>query len=91
MNEYQVKDLLLEKGVKPNHSGFEYLASAVVKYEPKKAICKELYVEVAKEYGTTPTRVERAIRHAIDIADGLTGTNSEVIAGLNYQIKRKEA
>ena len=32
------------------------------------AVTKVLYPEVAKKFGTTPSRVERAIRHAIEVA-----------------------
>ncbi|MBR2484270.1 MAG: sporulation initiation factor Spo0A C-terminal domain-containing protein, partial [Oscillospiraceae bacterium] len=32
------------------------------------AVTKVLYPEVAKHFGTTPSRVERAIRHAIEVA-----------------------
>ena len=34
------------------------------------AITKVLYPQVAKAFGTTPSRVERAIRHAIEVAWG---------------------
>ena len=53
-------------------------------------ITKQLYPEIAKRYKTTPSRVERAIRHAIEVAWGrgeintvesIFGyTNSEFIA-----------
>ena len=32
------------------------------------AVTKELYPGIAKKYNTTPSRVERAIRHAIEVA-----------------------
>ena len=32
------------------------------------AVTKELYPSIAKKYNTTPSRVERAIRHAIEVA-----------------------
>jgi two-component system response regulator (stage 0 sporulation protein A) len=32
------------------------------------AVTKVLYPEVARKFGTTPSRVERAIRHAIEVA-----------------------
>ena len=34
------------------------------------AVTKELYPSIAKKYNTTPSRVERAIRHAIEVAWG---------------------
>ena len=33
-------------------------------------ITKQLYPDIAEKYGTTPSRVERAIRHAIEVAWG---------------------
>ena len=36
--------------------------------QARNAITKVLYPEVAKNFGTTPSRVERAIRHAIEVA-----------------------
>ena len=38
-------------------------------------ITKQLYPEIAYKYGTTPSRVERAIRHAIEVAWGRGNQN----------------
>ena len=41
---------------------------AVNDIEIMNAVTKQLYPSVAKKHGTTPSRVERAIRHAIEVA-----------------------
>lgn len=40
------------------------------------SITKQLYPSIAKEYGTTSSRVERAIRHAIEVAWGRGKTDT---------------
>lgn len=66
-----VQEELLHIGIPMNILGFRYLATAVtmVAKNPAKAdaMTKELYPEVASAYGTTSSRVERAMRHAIEI------------------------
>lgn len=62
---------LLKKTGVPNHiKGYEYLGEAielVVKDRDQiHLITKSLYPSIAKKFKTTPTRVERAIRHAIE-------------------------
>ena len=52
--------------------GYQYLREAIViavnDMDVINAITKVLYPQVAKTFGTTPSRVERAIRHAIEVA-----------------------
>lgn len=67
----RIEDKLLALGIKPNVRGFRYLAQAVEIWVERGgciAITKELYPEVADRHGTTGSRVERAIRHAIEVA-----------------------
>ena len=60
---------LLKLGVPPHLKGYSYIVYALelVLIDPNllQHITKGLYIDVAKKYGTTPSRVERAIRHAI--------------------------
>jgi two-component system response regulator (stage 0 sporulation protein A) len=50
-------------------SGFvAVLSTPLVGCKPANAITKVLYPQVAKAFQTTPSRVERAIRHAIEVA-----------------------
>lgn len=64
--------LLLKCGVPQHIKGYQYLGTAIeaVIEDAKRidAVTKLLYPLVAKAHDTTPTRVERAIRHAIEVA-----------------------
>ena len=66
--------VLLKLGVPPHLKGYAYIVYALelVLIDPNllQHITKGLYIDVAKKYGTTPSRVERAIRHAIEVAWG---------------------
>ena len=59
-------------GVPAHIKGYQYLRTAIrmAVREPSLigAITKQLYPMIAKEYATSPSRVERAIRHAIEVA-----------------------
>lgn len=61
---------LMHIGVAPHLKGFRLLARATEIYQddPYMLITKELYPRLAEEFGTTASRVERAIRHEIDHA-----------------------
>lgn len=63
---------LRELGVPQNIKGYKYLRYALVAVAQDdslvEAITKALYPSVAKQFDTTPSRVERAIRHAIEVA-----------------------
>jgi len=67
-----VTSILQKMGMPSNIKGFRYLRDAIimVHYRPEylSAVTKELYPEIAKKYSTTSSRVERAIRHAIQVA-----------------------
>ena len=62
-----IKEFLIETGNFPNLNGFDMLVRAVeiVKKKGKIKVSKELYPMLAKEFNTTATRVERAIRHIV--------------------------
>ena len=70
--EGMVTDLIHEIGVPAHIKGYQYLREAIIltinDMEMINAVTKVLYPEVAKKFGTTPSRVERAIRHAIEVA-----------------------
>lgn len=67
-----VTSVLLEIGVPAHIRGYRYLREAILialsDREAINAVTKVLYPDVAKRYSTTPSRVERAIRHAIETA-----------------------
>lgn len=70
--EAEIRRMLLELGVPDHIKGHRYLIHALrrVVREPEltDAITKGLYPTVAKAFDTTASRVERAIRHAIETA-----------------------
>lgn len=70
--EIKVKDILHRLGIPAHIIGYPYLTDAIVLAVRDKnnlnKITHVLYPEVANKYGTTPSRVERAIRHAIETA-----------------------
>ena len=68
----QLHKLLLAIGVPPNIYGYSYIIRSIELIisnpEYMHYITKGLYIDVAKEFHATPSRVERAIRHAINTA-----------------------
>ena len=68
----KVSDFLRNVGIPAHIKGYRYVRHAIIlaynNHEYVEAITKMLYPEVAKEFGTTDSRVERAIRHAIEVA-----------------------
>lgn len=64
-----ISQLLKNLGIPANLKGYQYLLLAIVTYKqkPNISLSKKLYPQIAQEYNTTPSRVERAIRHAIEI------------------------
>ncbi len=68
----QVERRLLELGIPPHIKGFSYIREAVKMLMDSEekifGITKVLYPDIARLYGTTSTRVERAIRHAIELS-----------------------
>ena len=72
--EALVTNVIHEVGVPAHIKGYQYLREAIImvvnNIEVINQITKQLYPDIAKKYGTTPSRVERAIRHAIEVAWG---------------------
>ena len=70
--ESVVTDIIHEIGVPAHIKGYQYLREAIIltirDMDAINAVTKVLYPEVARKFGTTPSRVERAIRHAIEVA-----------------------
>ena len=68
----QVTAIIHEIGVPAHIKGYQYLREAIIiavnDMEVINAVTKVLYPAVAKRFATTPSRVERAIRHAIEVA-----------------------
>ena len=70
--ETMVTNIIHEIGVPAHIKGYQYLREAIMiaveDMDVINAITKVLYPQVAKTFSTTPSRVERAIRHAIEVA-----------------------
>lgn len=70
--EAVVTDIIHEIGVPAHIKGYQYLREAIIltinDMDMINAVTKVLYPTVARKFDTTPSRVERAIRHAIEVA-----------------------
>ncbi len=70
--EALVTNVIHEIGVPAHIKGYQYVRYAIIlavqDMNVINSITKELYPMVAEQFGTTPSRVERAIRHAIEVA-----------------------
>ncbi len=70
--EKDVTEMIHEIGVPAHIKGYQYLREAIMMsvkdIELLNSITKILYPSIAKRFQTTPSRVERAIRHAIEVA-----------------------
>lgn len=70
--EAKVTGILHEIGVPAHIRGYHYMREAIIMavedIDVLNYITKELYPTIAKKCNTTPSRVERAIRHAIEVA-----------------------
>ena len=70
--EKEVTNVIHEIGIPAHIKGYQYLRDAIIMaindMDILNSITKQLYPNIAKKYNTTPSRVERAIRHAIEVA-----------------------
>lgn len=70
--ENEITEILHEVGIPAHIKGYMYLRSAIIttyyNIDILGQVTKVLYPEIARSYNTTSSRVERAIRHAIEVA-----------------------
>ena len=70
--ETQITKMIHQIGVPAHIKGYQYLRSAIMLVIQDtniiNSVTKELYPSIGKLFQTTPSRVERAIRHAIEVA-----------------------
>lgn len=106
MNRAKIEDVLLAMGVPAGIKGFNYIADAVEIFDERGtniSITKELHPAIAKKNSATPSRVERAIRHAFEVVrrkgnieavNKYIGTvncnNSSSLKQLHMMLKREE-
>ena len=72
VNEKDITQLLKRMGIPAHIGGYSYLRTGVMMTledpELRGAITKALYPKIAKKYNVTASKVERAIRHAIEVS-----------------------
>ena len=70
--EEKISEIFMAIGIPPHIKGYGYLREAIKMTVDKpyliNSVTKQLYPSVAKKYETTSSKVERAIRHAIEVA-----------------------
>lgn len=70
--DIEVTNVIHQMGIPAHIKGYQYLRDAIIMVmydlDLLGAITKELYPSIAEKYETTPSRVERSIRHAIELA-----------------------
>ena len=87
--EALVTNVIHEVGVPAHIKGYQYLREAIIMVvndiDVINQITKSLYPKIAEKFTTTPSRVERAIRHAIEVAWG-RGQQEVVVNIFGYTI-----
>jgi two-component system response regulator (stage 0 sporulation protein A) len=82
--DVEVTNMIHEIGIPAHIKGYLYLREAILmvinRVDLLSGVTKELYPAIASKYKTTPSRVERAIRHAIEVA--WSRGNVDVINGI---------
>ncbi len=70
--EEKISEIFISIGIPPHIKGYAYLREGIRLTVEKpyviNSVTKELYPSIAKKFGTTASKVERAIRHAIEVA-----------------------
>ena len=70
----RISELVKRIGIPAHLKGYGYTIEAVIEFvknpNPNLSMTKSLYPKIAKKYGTTPSRVERGIRHGVEVALG---------------------
>ncbi len=70
--EEKISEIFMSIGIPPHIKGYGYLREGIKMTIDRpyiiNSVTKELYPSIAKKFGTSPSKVERAIRHAIEVA-----------------------
>lgn len=92
--DVSITNIIHEIGVPAHIKGYMYLREAIImvynEVEILGSITKALYPRIAEKYNTTPSRVERAIRHAIEVAWS-RGNVESIKAMFGYTINTAKA
>lgn len=89
----ETTNMIHRLGVPANILGYQFLRDAVVMvfedFSLLKSVTTKLYPELAQKYNTTPAKVERAIRHAIETSWENESTESiDTIIGCPSRIRK---
>lgn len=91
--ELSVTKTIHSVGVPANIKGYQYLRDAIIMSikdtELINAVTKQLYPKVADRHNTSPSRVERAIRHAIEVAC-IRGNEEELYKLFGYTVSNNK-
>ena len=91
--EISVTKTIHSVGVPANIKGYQYLRDAIIMSikdtELINAVTKQLYPKVATRHNTSPSRVERAIRHAIEVAC-IRGNEEELYSLFGYTVSNNK-
>lgn len=68
IDEQKLEEVMLELGHTDNIKGTGYIRIGAALYAPEMRMTKELYPAIAKATNSTPSRVERCMRHSIERA-----------------------
>ncbi len=70
--EEKISEIFMSIGIPPHIKGYGYLREGIKMTIEKpyiiNSVTKELYPSIARKFSTSPSKVERAIRHAIEVA-----------------------
>lgn len=78
--EKKIEDALIAMGIPAGISGFDFIKEAVLilDRDGMKVKWTGVYAEIGNKYGKTPSQVERAIRHAFEVARSVRGDYDSV-------------
>lgn len=78
--ERKIEDALIAMGIPVSISGFDFIKEAVLilDRDGMKVKCTGVYAEIGNKYGKSPSQVERAIRHAFEVARSVRGDYDSV-------------
>ncbi len=86
----EVTNILKRIGIPAHIRGFNFLREAIILSVSDEnyinEITKSLYPTIAKKFDTTPSRAERAIRHAIEVAFSSRGNIGELSMYFGYTV-----
>lgn len=78
--ERKIEDALIAMGIPVSISGFDFIKEAVLilDRDGMKVKWTGVYAEIGNKYGKSPSQVERAIRHAFEVARSVRGDYDSV-------------